>query len=348
MDTEAESERALQNIELLARRIDAVPLELSAAPLPDVPDFAGFTRWVVTGIGASEGPARLLVAQLLDAGLCARFQPVTAFLDGATSPAADVLVVVSQQLSPNARIPLERRGRYRAVVLITASDPVRDARCAALKANGVTVLRHPPEEENGLFLRVIGPTLATRMVLHLAASVAAARGAPVAWASRLDAIGAAMARARSRVEPVPSEWLFGPTAITTAGDDGSLAVGLRTKLLEALGAPEASLWDLCGLVHGPLQSFFDTRRLVFVLEAKGDRRATMLRKRLAQILDPARHRIHVVEADLPSPLSYFEYAAAFDAIVLHALRERPRDLGDWPSKGQDGPIYELDGSRNSG
>ncbi|MBX3259680.1 MAG: hypothetical protein KF782_08300 [Labilithrix sp.] len=320
----------------VARAVDAAPLP------PSPPELARFTRWVVSGVGASEGPARLLVGQLVELGLSARFLPVTSFL-GADAPTADVLVVVSQRLSPNARIPLRHRARYRATVLVTSLDPREDTRARALAAEGATILQHGPPEEEGLILRVLGPALASRTVLHLAATVAALRGAPPSWTSRTGELGAAIARARDAAVPVDPAWVFGPSAILGAGDAGELAPGLRTKLLEALGVAEPPIWDLCGLVHGPLQSFFDGPRLLFVLEASDAPGGEALRRRLTEVLDPARHRVHVVGATLPSPLCFFEWAAAFDAIVLDALRARPRDLADWPGKGRDGPLYGIDG-----
>ncbi len=320
----------------VAHAVDAA--ELSTVP----PELARFTRWIVSGIGASEGPARLLVAQLLELGLSARFLPVTSFL-GAEAPSAEVLVVVSQRLSPNARIPLRHRARYRATVLITSLDPRADSRAGALAAEGATILQHGPPDEEGLILRVLGPALATRAVLHLAATVATLRGAPPRWAARTRELGAAIARARDAAVPIDPAWVFGPSAIVAVGDAGELAVGLRTKLLEALGVAEPPIWDLCGLAHGPLQSFFDGTRLFFVLASSDAPGGEALRRRLTEVLDPARHRVHVASASLPSPLCFFEWAATLDAIVLAALRARPRDLTDWPGKGRDGPLYGIDG-----
>lgn len=319
----------------------ALPRALEASP-PLLPTSLGeYARWIVSGIGASEGPARLLVGLLLEQGLSARFQPVTAFL-GPDAPAGDVLVVVSQRLSPNARVPLARRGSYRAVVLLTTLDPASDERCAEIARGGGTIIRHGPPDEDGLLLRVLGPALATQAALRLASAIASARGALPSWAARLDEVGAAAELARARAAPLAPERMFGPTAIVTAGDDGALATGLSTKLLEALGV-SPPIWDLCGLVHGPLQSFFEAERLLFVLEPQGDRTAGLLRRRLERIVDPARHRIHVLDAVLPHPLAYFEYASALDALILAALKARPRDLANWPGKGRDGPLYELDG-----
>jgi hypothetical protein len=349
MATEAEREKARASVELLARRVARVPSELARAALPpstELPDLRGATRWVVSGIGASEGPARLLVSQLLSQGLSARFHPVTSFLSK-EPPTGDVLVVFSQRLSPNGRIPLgaEHRRRFRHVLLVTSLDPETDARAAELRGAGVRLLRHGPVDEDGLFLRVLGPALAARMSLYIACETARLRGAPEpAWAARLPELPNAVEQAWTRAGTLDPSWLFGPTAIVASGDDMDLAPALRTKLLEALGAGEPVIWDHCGLVHGPLQSFLESPRLLLVLESHAEPHGAFLRERLCRVLHPDLHRVHVLEATLPHPLGLFEHAAAMDTLVVEALRARPRDLGNWPGKGQDAPIYALDGT----
>ncbi|MCW5833107.1 MAG: hypothetical protein KIS78_11965 [Labilithrix sp.] len=315
----------------VARAVDAAPLP------PSPPELARFTRWVVSGVGASEGPARLLVGQLVELGLSARFLPVTSFLGADADrrrPRRRLPAPVTEREDP-APPPRALPARDGARLSL---DPREDTRARALAAEGATILQHGPPE--GLILRVLGPALASRTVLHLAATVAALRGAPPSWTSRTGELGAAILAdaAVSR-----SAWVFGPSAILGAGDAGELAPGLRTKLLEALGVAEPPIWDLCGLVHGPLQSFFDGPRLLFVL--RGERRP---RRRGAP---PAPHRGPRSRAaprprrrrDAPLAALLLQWAAAFDAIVLDALRARPRDLADWPGKGRDGPLYSIDG-----
>jgi hypothetical protein len=346
MVLETQRDSAGASVELLARRVSEIPSELARASLPPLPDLGDATRWVVSGIGASEGPARLLTSQLLAQGLSARLHPVTSFL-AAEPPSGDVLVVFSQRLSPNGRIPLTPAGRrrFRRVLLVTSLDPSRDARLADLQADGVTILRHAPADEDGLFLRVIGPALASRASLHIALEVARGRRAPPPpWAPRVAELPKAMEDAWARAGKLDASWLFGPTVLVASGEEVELACALRTKLLEALGVGEPVIWDHCGLVHGPLQAFHGSKRLVLVLENRTEPHSAFLRERLVRVLHPELHRVHVLGAVLPHPLSLFEYAAGMDTLVVGALRTRPRDLANWPGKGQDEPLYALDGT----
>ena len=67
------------------------------------------SRYVVTGGGLSEGPARVLVALLRGAGRDARFVPQSAFVDWTEPPDEQcALVLFSQGLAPNARLRRHR------------------------------------------------------------------------------------------------------------------------------------------------------------------------------------------------------------------------------------------------
>jgi hypothetical protein len=338
-----ELEKARATVALLRRRVDELPAELTRAKLAPLPELPAAARdagiWIVSGIGASEGPARLLVAELASAGVPAIFHPVTSFL-GDTSPQGAVLVVVSQRLSPNARLPLRHRGRYGATILVTTLDPAADEQARALAAEGVCLVVHGPVTEDGLLLRVQGPAVANLMVLRLALAVRIAQSLPKpAWASALEGF----APNAAEHEALPSDALFDPIAFVACGEDVSLACGLRHKLLEGLGSGEPHIWDGCGIVHGPLQSFYERRQLLLALLRTGDEPTLGVFARLEKVLDPTRHRMLVLRATLPGPLALFELDLALDALLVGALEVRPRDLGNWPGKGVDAPIYELDG-----
>src|SRR6185436_21166887 len=124
---------------------------------------------VATGIGSSAAHARFLAQVLSDRlAVPVRFVAPSALLEPAPAPAAvQTLVVISQGLSPNARLLLERRRAWRHVVVMTAAseDTARRAGDAAkadflaeLRETGVEIRRFPAgDDEYTTLVRVVGP-----------------------------------------------------------------------------------------------------------------------------------------------------------------------------------------------
>ena len=337
-----------RSVALVRRRVLALPSELTrslALPPPTPPSAqAARGRWVVTGVGASEGPARILVAALRETlGVVAELAPVSAFFED--PPRGEVLVVVSQRLCPNARLALAARGAFRETVLLTTLSASSDATVAALVAEACRVVTHGPTDEPLLLLRVLGPAVATVVALRLVIEVARVLGAPAPhWADAIAEVPRAAASAARQAEEAmrgfDASILLDRMVLVTTGRDRAHGEGLRLKVIEALGRHEPALWDVCGLVHGPLQSFFDDTATVVALERETPASMELV-DRLARILRPPRHRLVRLRARLPGPLAAVEHDAALDALVVRALEAAPRDLVDWPAKGKDGPLYEL-------
>jgi hypothetical protein len=324
-----DEDRLLSSVTRLAERVGAVAAEVEramAVPLVLPHEVLACRRWITTGVGASEGPARLLASRLRAGGRVADFAPVSSFADGA--PPADACVVVSQGLSPNARLPLARIGSYARTVLVTTVD------ADDLRARGVIVVQHGPAAEGDLLLRVVGPAAANATVLRIAAAVGAGDdGGDVG-----EALATAGARAKRALGDADAAALFDLAGLVAAGADAELAEGLRHKLLEGLGISEPPVWDVCSIVHGPLQSFYERDATLVLLERDG--RRTDLTDRLTRVLLP-RHRVVRLRSALPGALALLDWDLQLDHLVLAALRARPRDLVDWPGKGRDAPLYDL-------
>ena len=77
---------AVKSIETLESRIASIPAALEVAAKVELPPWAGaaLRTVVTTGIGASEGPARVLASRLAQSGIAARFLPLAAFLTAKT------------------------------------------------------------------------------------------------------------------------------------------------------------------------------------------------------------------------------------------------------------------------
>lgn len=321
---------------MLRERVREIPAEISRAlegPEPPIPSAIESRRpWIVTGVGASEGPARFFSSLLGEgAGLWAQFWPLSAFIAGDV-PEADACVVFSQHLSPNARAALARRERFREMVVVTSvreGEPTR----AWLNERDVRVAQHGPKDESGLLLRVLGPAAATAIAARMALRVARARGLEPAWQEALGTVAQAVKQVA--VADAPKR---GRLVLVGAGRDPIAREGLRLKLVEGLGEAAVSL-DVCGVAHGPLQSFFDEPATIITLEQRDDP-ARDLFVRLNAVLRP-HHQVVRAVATLPRALVHFEHAMAVDTFVAQALAREPRDLGNWPGKGHDAPLYDV-------
>lgn len=336
---------ALAGLQLLRARCRAAREALCAqlrAPMatPALADLPR-RRFLVTGIGVSEGPARCLAALLRRGGRCAAFLPLSAFAGGIPEGPFDTLVLFSQGLSPNARLALSRRGAFRDTLLVTgegAPPPAAAPLLAALEREGAYVHRHPPALEDGVLLRVIGPALSTLAALRLAAALC-----PESTAALPLSEAAAVLAEPPPEAPISGADLEGPLAFVSCGDYGELCHGLRWKLLEGLWIREPQQLDVLQVAHGPFQQFFDGPITLIGLERPGAGEEPLW-ARLAQVLEPARHRLVPLRARLGGPLALLDHDAQCNALLLRALAERPRDLGRWPGQGRDGPLYNFCGA----
>ncbi len=318
---------------MLEERVAKIPDQIAAtlaSPEPIVPRAA--TRWITTGVGASEGPARFLASLLCGGGFWAEYAPLSAFaVDQA--PRADVCVLFSQSLSPNARLVLRAHERFRDVVVVS-SIPSDHPLGMEIVRRGAQLITHGPCEERGLLLRVLGSMAACVIASRLArAAIAERHGHDPAWSVHLSHLARVVAQAARPAAP-----LHARLVLVSAEEDPHTFEGLRLKLVEGLGR-DAVVVDVCAVAHGPLQSFWDEPATIVTLEHAGDRSRDLF-ERLATVLRP-HHQLVRLTATLPPPLDYFEHAAMLDHLVIAALRARPRDLYEWPGKGHDGALYDV-------
>lgn len=320
------------SVACLAERIAGIPaalLEASRAPLPA--PIAPRTV-ITTGIGASEGPARLLAAYLVESGVAARFVSLATFAHARQS--ASLLVLFSQNLSPNARLALDPAHAFDARWLVTSVGAAvgassREPLLEALRAEGVVPIVTPPASEDGMLVRVVGPAAASLVALRLAAALGATALARTSFEEAATVYASAASAA-----PLPGD----DFALVAAGVPVEHLHGLRWKVLETLLRADPSVWDVLQIAHGPLQTIHDRPMTMLVFEA-GD--AAPLVARLESTLDPSRHRLVRFVATRRDALAFFEHTARLDACLLATLRAAPRDLYVWPGLGRDAPLYDL-------
>lgn len=216
-----------------------MPEALAQALHSPLPALTAPPRSIVTsGIGASEGPARVLAAVLAEAGMAARFCAMSRF--ATAPPTAELLVVFSQGLSPNARLALDGAHRCAARWLVTSVDPAcsSPAKRELLRAfaeRGFVPFVVPPKTEQDTLVRFIGPTVATLAALRLAALLLGDRARAERLAGAPRAYGAC-------AEAAPLD--DSPLALVTIGTSAEQAYAHRWKLLEALLRGDPPVWDV--------------------------------------------------------------------------------------------------------
>ena len=343
---DAHAVRCRESGALFADTISRIPAwleEATHAALPARPGTLGAI--VTTGIGASEPPARLLAALLVQAGFAARFCSTSAFAH-AQPPRGDLLVSFSQGLSPNALLALgETHGFARRWLVSSVGpdspQPEKRAQRALLEARGIEVICLPPAREPAWLVRLAGPTVAALGALRIAALLGALPSLQddIELAARAYREGCRepspeFARLAAREGALPEE----PLAFITLGASLEGALAHRCKLMETLLVPEPPVWDVLQFAHGPLQAYFAAPLTLLVLEGPSDGE---LVARLASTLDASRHTLRRLISPYTGPAGLFAHAAAVDTLLAATLAARPRDLTDWPAKRGDAPLYEL-------
>jgi creatinine amidohydrolase len=322
-----------ESLRLLGARIASIPDALEAAlavPMPPLPEGEAVT----TGGGLSEGPARALAALLPHA----RYRPLSYFAGPPLPSTGATLVLFSQGLAPNARLPLLAADRFARTVVFTsvaadagagAGEPPR--LLASAIERGVEVVRLPPAAEAGLLLRVVGPAVAT---------LAAARFAGVDMGSAPDRYRAALAAPIA--DGLDGTDAASPIALVACDADGALYHGLRWKLLEGLRVEDPPVWDLLQIAHGPLQSFFARAQTLIALATRGRAHEAAMLERLRRVIDPARHRLVVLEADSDGALGLLEHDARLNRFVEARASSLRIDLSRWPAQDEDRPLYDIE------
>ncbi len=311
-------ERSRQLIELLESYTPPATARLRS----DAAAFATAEAWVTTGIGASEGPARLLAQVLAARGRPARFAPVTA-VDRRLG--AGAVVMFSFSLSPNARLAIAGSEHIASRWLITgtASD------CSAFERTGGSVLRHPPEKEDGLLVRILAPTLASYAALRVLGGLEPPPGF-------FDALAAAERRAQALAAEVSRAELLQPMAFVTSGEMHEASHGLRWKWLETLGVCDPPLYDVLNFAHGPLQHWHGRRLMLVALRAGGPHWPA-----LESAAERCGHRLLSLEAALPPPWCFFEHDIALNTLLDHALDSGIGHGAVWRGQGDDVDLYDI-------
>ncbi|MEW5737937.1 MAG: hypothetical protein AB1938_03370 [Myxococcota bacterium] len=318
----------------LERRLLALPdvlARVAKAPLPQGNPLGGGSV-LLTGVGMSECVARFAEVVLRhDAGLRVSCLPLSAFVSEDVQRQGDTLVVLSQGLSPNARLALSRASEFSRAVLVTAR-PRSDAHLTDFVRGGGVVWSLPLDEESGFLTRVQGPLATALGVLRL--------GFQGREPSEVEALPAKVADAVQVGFALARDW---PLDVRRAP---LLATGSFSRCLDLLAwtwmetwwVEPPPTWDVLQTAHGPWQQLSSRSETLLALRRPDD--VPELWPRLQKMLTE-RHRLVDLPATLPAPWAWFEHAAMVMGLLVGVLKRAPVDLAAWPGRDGDRPLYEL-------
>lgn len=339
-------------VDLLEARIAAIPdhaRAFLASAWPDLERLPPGQGVVCTGLGSSEAAARYAVALLGRRGRRpVRFAPVSEFYgDPPFDPEGQVLVVFSQGLSPNSRIPLRRRREFARTVLVTSATVEGQRRrgradradfLGTFAEEGGMVWRHPPEDEFTILPRVIGPFCALLAAHRLArglegSGIPEPPGEPL-WRD----LPAGGPREAAETDAWAREILEGCDFYFTGGLSG-YAGNLACKAMECVLRPPPRSYDVFDYAHGPFQADRAAPRHRWIFAGSSEAEADLLERLLPLFRRAGPCR--VLRSVLPAPFEIFGFELLLDRIVARAAVLAEVDLRDWPGKGEDGAAYDL-------
>lgn len=307
------------------RRLPSVLEQTLAVPLPSLTS----TDWTFTGIGTSEAVARF-AAETFQHALGAR--AMSAPLTGIPRTAPSTLVLISQELSPNAALGLAAApgfSRSLCVTSVTQDDP----RLTAFRANRGEVWTLAPHEERGLLVRVMGPPAAALALLRLGAS-SAGRSWSFADVPRAVERSLATGFELARTWPLTSR----RAALVAQGWYARTLELLAWTWMESWFVEPPPVWDVLQLAHGPLQALERSPLPWLTLRRPEDQ--PELWRRFERCTDGHAGPRVALEATLEGPLAFFEHLGAVLGLLAGVLERAPTDLEQWPGKGLDRPLYE--------
>ncbi|RME70913.1 MAG: creatininase [Verrucomicrobia bacterium] len=338
---------------LLRSRLAAIPeilAELLRTPLPTPAERTlDAQRFVVTGTGSSEAHARYLVHLLNRAAdRAAEYIPLSGF---GSLPhrfgRGRVLVVVSQGLSPNAQVAIDRSGDFDHTILFTsttaegaaaAGKHARAQLVRRLEKAGVEFIRSPLEEEYSTLLRVVGPMAVYATMHRFVRTLAPESLPPLTPATLAPLLTARPDEALHDVFAERADAFRRGFYLLAASPLCEYAQNLAYKFLEGVFWSAPVIWDYLQFAHGPFQEVTLQPRPVVMLVTPGELDSE-LAERTRAVLDAAEVPHIAIASRSRSPLAIFEYEAIFNEIVMRLIERFDIDQRNWPSKGRDDPLY---------
>ena len=321
------------------------------------PALAHKSRWTFTGIGTSESVARD-AAQWFGKSLShsSTFVALSSWITGEhrrLMDRSDVLVLISQGLSPNAKIVLthDELAPDTTKILVTAIED--EASIAIAQKHGWLICKHEPALEDQLLVRVTGPLCALSALRMLQHSVRSQIDDPQTDGKNTDTNTAmdcsrlvsawrdgrkvGIQRAQSWPEHTPERIVF----ISAGGYTEELNT-LRWIWLEGTRHANISCSDVLSFVHGPYQALFNARVIYVMLERDSESEAALFDRAETVIAHSPGATIVRITAANARGYEAFYHTAAVVEIMLSVISREGLNLRTWPGKLLDEPLYGLE------
>lgn len=310
-------------------------------------------QFIVTGIGSSEAHARFFTYLINKYGktktYTANFYNLSEFynLKNDTKKYQNsTLVVFSQGLSPNAQLAINQRSIFKKLILFTATHGELPNHLAQEKHQ---VIYFPPEKEYDLLLRIQGPLTGYLTILQ----------ALKPWINIPHCEDKILMKITQKYSNPKSKQAFKNklniiknmkknSIILLPPSTIEYGQNLAYKFLEGLFFPLPTIVDFLSFAHGYFQQLISNPKPVIILSDNTFKKTKLYQNTLKLLTSHlGKQWIMEIHSTLPTPWTIFEYEMIFNNLILQGIKKYKINQKDWPGKGLDGPIYNINKPQTS-
>lgn len=337
-----------RGLHLWEERLQTIPSWLAGLSQEERPVLAplGNHPVVTTGLGSSEAHARYFQRLCLNHELPCSFFATADFFRGDIPDSTEAtLVVFSQGLSSNAQVALQKIEGFHRVLLFTAATvenlqeagkPERAEFLKQLLDNGVEIWPLAPAEEFTLLIRCLGPLAGYWEVLraagHLIPEDSRFLPLPSSLEKELSCTLESGRDAGRQLTDIGAMIVFGETI--------HYSQNLSFKWIEGTFKQPPLVIDPLTFAHGPFQMLCSNSQDVLILrtESVADQ----------ELVEPVKKLCASLKGDLvevispwPDPLAILYFEHFLNGLVWQWFQSSEQSQIDWPGKGVDGPVYDI-------
>ncbi len=312
-------------------------------------------HWVITGVGSSEAHARFLVHLIHTySRATAEYRPLSAFLERPPMNAHHAgLIVFSQGLSPNACLALRQHQHFAHTILFSApiASILEDATEAMgllveqlIQSHSVTWVPFGEDTERGLLVRTLGPISGYLAAIEWLQNTYPPGPKKISKVLFQDSLEQAM----TTPLPFPAKKLLhkiqeGEVFVMGASPEIEYSQNLAYKLIESLFLIHVRPQEILSFVHGSFQSLrYSQKKPVCLLLDQGSHKKQNLIERLQDLIDKLKGTSLFLRTNLPAPYTILAYELMLGQWTQQLLEETRLDIKNWPGKGEDPVLYEID------